>query len=165
MTTADAPRASARKTSAPVRTPLSSSTGTRPPTWAATSGSMSRLAGAGSTWRPPWLETRTADAPAPMAASAASAVRIPLAIHGRPWRAVASASLSQVQGGATRAAKVDATFGEPSRVTLPLQITGSRPRRADRFRARNPTTGQSTVTHSAPYPAALTRAATEWNES
>ena len=33
---------------------------------------------------------------------------------------------SQVQGGATRAAKVDATFGEPSLVTLPLQITGSR---------------------------------------
>ncbi len=49
-----------------------------------------------------------------------------MAIHGRPCLAVASASWSQVQGGATRAAKVDATFGEPSSVTLPLQTTGSR---------------------------------------
>ena len=97
MTTASAPRARARKTSAPVRTPLSSRTGTRPATVSAIPGSTSRLAAAGSTWRPPWLDTRIADAPAPIAASAASVVRMPFAIHGRSWRAAASASRSQVQ--------------------------------------------------------------------
>ena len=126
MTTADAPRASARKTSAPVRTPESSSSGTRPSTAWAMSGSASRLAGAGSTWRPPWLETRIADAPALTASAADSGVRMPLAIHGSWWRAVASASWSQVQSGMTPPPKVDATFGSPSSVALPNQTPGSK---------------------------------------
>ena len=99
MTTADAPRASAKNTSAPVRTPLSSRMGTWPATAAAISGRTSRLAGDGSTWRPPWFETKMAEAPAAMAASAASTVRMPFAIHGIPARAVAAASSSHVQVG------------------------------------------------------------------
>jgi len=56
-------------------------------------------------------------------------------------------------------------FGEPSWRTLPRQIDGSRWKRPIRFRARKPTIGQSTVTHSASYPAALMRAAEKSNES
>jgi len=40
-----------------------------------------------------------AEAPAAMAASAASTVRMPFAIHGIPARAVAAASSSHVQVG------------------------------------------------------------------
>src|SRR5262249_35887866 len=50
MTTALAPRARARKTSAPVRTPLSSRTGTWPATAATISGRTPREAGGRSTW-------------------------------------------------------------------------------------------------------------------
>src|SRR5262249_40596360 len=70
--TADAPSARARMMSAPERTPLSSSTSTRPPTASTTPGSTSMVAIAPSTWRPPWLETTTPSIPYSTAAIASA---------------------------------------------------------------------------------------------
>ena len=72
-----------------------------------------------------------------------------MAIHGRPCRAVASASWSQVQSGMIPPPKVDATFGSPSSVTLPNQTPGSKRKRAILFLTRQPIVAQSTVTQSA----------------
>src|SRR5450830_1692564 len=57
ISTASAPSANALKTSAPLRMPPSNSSGKSMPTAARTAGSRSRLAGAPSRPRPPWLET------------------------------------------------------------------------------------------------------------
>src|SRR5437899_1155710 len=60
---ASAPSATARTTSSPERTPLSSIRVTRPPTARAMAGSTSMGAGRASTWRPPWFDTTMPSTP------------------------------------------------------------------------------------------------------
>lgn len=63
--------------SVPLRTPPSISTGTLLPTAAAMAGSASSVAGAVSSWRPPWLLTTMPSAPASSALTASPAERTP----------------------------------------------------------------------------------------
>ncbi len=67
---ARAPSASAFSTSAPRRMPPSTYTSQRPATASTTSGSASSVAGAPSSWRPPWFETMIAAAPCSTASRA-----------------------------------------------------------------------------------------------
>ena len=77
MPTASAPRARALKMSAPRRTPLSMSTGTRPFTPATTSGRQSMVPRRLFSARPPWFETNTPSARISTASSASSRVTMP----------------------------------------------------------------------------------------
>src|SRR5262249_28128600 len=61
--TARAPSASATRTSVPRRIPPSIMTSRASPAAATTSGSTASVAGASSSWRPPWFDTITAAAP------------------------------------------------------------------------------------------------------
>ena len=74
ISAASAPSASARQTSAPLRMPPSTSTGTAPASSATTSRSATAVGTPPSSWRPPWLETTTASAPRSTASRASSAV-------------------------------------------------------------------------------------------
>jgi len=98
------------------------------------------------------LETTIAAAPASSAARAASPVRMPFAIHGRPCRAVASASRRQSQAGTSSlnsGPNVSATDGVPSPATFPENTLMSGLNLFIRLRARNPGNVQSTVTQRA----------------
>src|ERR1700722_10638284 len=109
-----------------------------------------------------------ADAPASSAASAAGPVRMPLAIHGSPARPAARDSCAHDHAGlaaVTPARNIWFALGVLSSVALPAHPLRSGWNRASRLRVRTPICGQSTVTHSASYPAALTRSATEANDS
>ena len=99
MHTALAPSANALNMSAPPRTPLSSSTGTRPSTAPTTPGSASIVAIAPSTWRPPWLDTRIPSMPASMARRASSGCRMPLSTIGSLVRSRRNGRSSHVSDG------------------------------------------------------------------
>src|SRR5271168_3774380 len=76
-----APSASAFAMSWPERMPPSNSTSQRPPTASTISGRTEIVEGAPSSWRPPWLETTIASAPAATLKRASSASRTPLRIN------------------------------------------------------------------------------------
>src|SRR5712691_9458712 len=111
----------------------------------------------------------TPDAPAARAAAAARAVKMPLAIHGSPARPAARASCSHDQAGAcalTPRVNMSLAVGAPPpSAAFPRHTQRSGWNLLIALRARNPVIGQSTVTHSTSYPAALIRAAARSKES
>src|SRR5262245_11207363 len=97
--TAVAPRASALKASAPPRTPLSRSTGTRPATTSTTAGSASSDPIEPSTCRPPWFETTIPSRPCSTASLASPGWRIPLTTIGSLVRSRSHVKSSHVSEG------------------------------------------------------------------
>ena len=88
-----APRATALTMSLPRRTPPSQMISMRPPTASATGATRSTVAGAESSWRPPWLDSAMPSTPASTASTASSTVWMPLMMMG-PSHTVRSHSMS-----------------------------------------------------------------------
>src|SRR3990170_154225 len=119
MRTALAPRASALRMSVPRRMPPSRRTSHRPCTASTTSGSASIVAGAPSSWRPPWFETMMPAMPWSRAMRASSAVMMPLSRTGSEvTERSQSMSLQLSEGsmrwpaGSARAEPVDCVDGD-----------------------------------------------------
>ena len=94
--TAFAPRATALTTSLPRRTPPSQMTSSWSPTAWTTGSTRSMVAGAVSSWRPPWLESATASMPMDAAISASATDWMPLITSG-PSHTDRSHSMSSQQ--------------------------------------------------------------------
>src|SRR6266568_1587795 len=123
MHTAAAPRARALNTSAPVRTPESSSTGTRPPTASTTAGSASSVAIAPSTCRPPWFDTTSPSTPASSARRASSGWSMPLSSSGSLVSARSRGKSAQLSDGRGNVAANRSTASPGS--ARPARNTGS----------------------------------------
>ncbi len=139
--TTRAPSASAISALLPLRTPPSNTISAFPATAATISSSTSSVAGHGSSWRPPWLDTYTAAAPASTARRASSPHITPFTATGTPAEPMSSASCAHVRAGRSDASPPWDMFAAAIR---------SAPRNRWRSsRRRTPTTGTSTVTQSA----------------
>ena len=125
--TARAPRARARTTSAPRRTPPSSRTSIRLPTASTISGSASMVARVPSSWRPPWFDTTRPSMPCSAARRASAAVITPFRRSGPDQRERNHARSAQAMDGST------CRLATPARVTM--SVRGA-PGRADEIRQR-----------------------------
>ncbi len=112
--TASAPHASALSTSVPDMMPPSISTCMRRPTAARMAGRTSMVAGDGSNWRPPWLDTTTPSSPIASAFSASAGCMT-------PFSTIARGQLSRMR------ARVSHVTAEPARPVL-MYRSISRPR-------------------------------------
>ncbi len=77
-----APAATALTMSLPRRTPPSQMISVRPPTASATGATSVNVAGAPSSWRPPWFDSAMASTPASAASTASSTVCMPFSTIG-----------------------------------------------------------------------------------
>ncbi len=94
-----APRAQALSTSCPLRMPPSIQTSVWWPTAATMAGRAWMLLGAPSSWRPPWLLTTMASAPAFTASWASSTSMMPLRMNLPPHCALTQATSAQDRRG------------------------------------------------------------------
>ncbi len=155
--TASAPRARQARTSAPRRTPPSTSTVQLPRSAAAISGSTSNVAGAPSSCRPPWLDTTTPPAPASLARTASEAVSTPLTSTGSELIERSQATTDQSSAASNSAAACPPGEEKP----VPVRLAGATPdgsrKPLRRSRTRRPSRGASAVSTSASKPAASAR--------
>ena len=136
--------------------PPSTSTSIRPSTASTTSGSASIVAGAPSSWRPPWLETITPAAPCSQASAASSAVTMPFTSTGRLESETSSSRSSHSTEGSIRenmSAGVPAVALPAAAAKLGTVTSAGITKPVRRSRSRRPSRGASTVSAIASKPA------------